>query len=81
MSVFVCACALRWIKGPREDKCISKDVNACFVSFFFPAAKPLHHHGQECLRLKVDVIAADGKFLTTLLDERKAVQSPLTVVF
>ncbi|MEQ2273398.1 hypothetical protein XENORESO_003508, partial [Xenotaenia resolanae] len=22
--------------------------------------KPLHHHGKECLKLRVDVIAADG---------------------
>lgn len=32
------------------------------VSFLLPAAKPLHHHGKECLRLKVDVVAADGEF-------------------
>lgn len=42
-----------------EDKCISEDVNDCVYSF--SAAKPLHHHGQECLRLRVDVVAADGE--------------------
>lgn len=50
-----------------QDKCISPDVNTYVFFVFFslslnPAAKPLHHHGQECLRLKVDVIAADGEF-------------------
>lgn len=48
-----------------EDKCISENVNTyvLFLFFFlFPAAKPLHHHGQECLRLRVDVVAADGEF-------------------
>ncbi|XP_041663977.1 ephrin-A1a isoform X1 [Cheilinus undulatus] len=27
---------------------------------YYYISKPLHHHGQECLRLRVDVIAADG---------------------
>lgn len=29
--------------------------------FLFSTAKPLHHHGQECLRLKVDVVGPHGK--------------------
>ncbi|XP_028819825.1 ephrin-A1a [Denticeps clupeoides] len=27
---------------------------------YYYISKPLHHHGKECLRLRVDVIAADG---------------------
>ncbi|XP_053190429.1 ephrin-A1a [Scomber japonicus] len=27
---------------------------------YYYISKPLHHHGQECLRLRVDVVAADG---------------------
>ncbi|XP_017337831.1 ephrin-A1a isoform X1 [Ictalurus punctatus] len=27
---------------------------------YYYISKPLHHHGQECLKLKVDVIANDG---------------------
>ncbi|XP_030203414.1 ephrin-A1a isoform X3 [Gadus morhua] len=27
---------------------------------YYYISKPLHHHGQECLRLRVDVIAVDG---------------------
>ncbi|KAM6899301.1 ephrin-A1a isoform 2-T2 [Xenentodon cancila] len=27
---------------------------------YYYISKPLHHHGKECLRLKVDVVAADG---------------------
>lgn len=33
-------------------------------SFFLSClqtAKPLHHHGQECLKLRVNVIANDGE--------------------
>lgn len=40
---------------------------------FFPEAKPLHHHGQECLRLRVDVVAADGE---SYHPEEGAAQSP-----
>lgn len=29
--------------------------------FLFSTAKPLHHHGRECLRLKVDVVGPHGK--------------------
>ncbi|XP_072304106.1 ephrin-A1-like isoform X1 [Eucyclogobius newberryi] len=27
---------------------------------YYYISKPLHHHGQDCLRLRVDVVAADG---------------------
>ncbi|KAM6959150.1 ephrin-A1a [Aplochiton taeniatus] len=27
---------------------------------YYYISKPLHHHGQECLRLRVDVVAVDG---------------------
>ncbi|XP_030644990.1 ephrin-A1a [Chanos chanos] len=27
---------------------------------YYYISKPLHHHGRECLRLRVDVVAADG---------------------
>ncbi|XP_051926192.1 ephrin-A1a [Hippocampus zosterae] len=27
---------------------------------YYYISKPLHHHGEECLRLRVDVVAADG---------------------
>ncbi|XP_075995710.1 ephrin-A1a [Genypterus blacodes] len=27
---------------------------------YYYISKPLHHHGQECMRLRVDVVAADG---------------------
>ncbi|XP_052440774.1 ephrin-A1 [Carassius gibelio] len=27
---------------------------------YYYISKPLHHHGQECLRLRVDVVASDG---------------------
>ncbi|XP_020355345.1 ephrin-A1 [Oncorhynchus kisutch] len=27
---------------------------------YYYISKPLHHHGQECLRLRVDVVATDG---------------------
>lgn len=30
--------------------------------FLYLAAKPLHHHGQDCLRLRVDVVANDGEY-------------------
>lgn len=56
-------------------KCISKDVNSC-VSSFFPAAKPLHHHGQECLRLRVDVVAADGEFNCTPGLKESSIMTP-----
>lgn len=39
-----------------------KMLTAYVVSSLFPAAKPLHHHGKECLRLRVDVVAVDGEF-------------------
>uniref|UniRef100_A0A3B3X4T8 Ephrin-A1 n=1 Tax=Poecilia mexicana TaxID=48701 RepID=A0A3B3X4T8_9TELE len=29
---------------------------------YYYISKPLHHHGKECLKLRVDVIAADGEF-------------------
>lgn len=41
-----------------------------FPLLAFSAAKPLHHHGKECLKLRVDVIAADGEF-TYISDERR----------
>uniref|UniRef100_A0A3B3TJI9 Ephrin-A1 n=1 Tax=Poecilia latipinna TaxID=48699 RepID=A0A3B3TJI9_9TELE len=29
---------------------------------YYYISKPLHHHGKECLKLQVDVIAADGRY-------------------
>lgn len=31
-----------------------------FLLFDFFAAKPMHHHGQDCLRLRVDVVGHKG---------------------
>uniref|UniRef100_A0A3B3ZA29 Ephrin RBD domain-containing protein n=1 Tax=Periophthalmus magnuspinnatus TaxID=409849 RepID=A0A3B3ZA29_9GOBI len=31
------------------------------VIYYIVDPKPLHHHGQDCLRLRVDVVAADGE--------------------
>ena len=50
------------LRGQRRISALAGDVNAFVVSSLSPAAKPLHHHGQECLRLRVDVVAADGEF-------------------
>lgn len=31
------------------------------ICLFEPTAKPLHQHGSDCLRLKVDVVGPHGK--------------------
>uniref|UniRef100_A0A8C5DFJ7 Ephrin-A1 n=1 Tax=Gouania willdenowi TaxID=441366 RepID=A0A8C5DFJ7_GOUWI len=36
---------------------------------YYYISKPLHHHGQECLRLRVDVVAIDGESRTCLNKE------------
>lgn len=63
----MCACVCERmhegeLRGQRRISALAGDVNAFVVSSLSPAAKPLHHHGQECLRLRVDVVAADGEF-------------------
>lgn len=37
-----------------------------FLSFWSSPAKPMHHHGQDCLRLKVDVVGHKGSGKTHL---------------
>lgn len=48
------------LRGQRISALV-RMLTSVFISLF-PAAKPLHHHGEECLRLRVDVVAADGEF-------------------
>ncbi|KAK7886410.1 hypothetical protein WMY93_026031 [Mugilogobius chulae] len=36
---------------------------------YYYISKPMHHHGEECLRLRVDVVGHKGK---TILDKTKA---------
>lgn len=42
-----------------------------FPLFWLSAAKPMHHHGQDCLRMRVDVVGHKGSG-NTHLDKSKA---------
>lgn len=41
---------------------------------YYYISKPLHHHGQECLRLKVDVVGAHGSKNKKMTVEKKEME-------